>query len=84
MDELELNEYINQLGKQARKASRILAAAPSGTKNLALVKIADALDRSRSTLLHENARDLEAAHHNHLDLALMDRLELTEKRIQGM
>ncbi|MGH8477877.1 MAG: glutamate-5-semialdehyde dehydrogenase, partial [Methylococcales bacterium] len=42
------------------------------------------LDRSRSTLLHENARDLEAAHHNHLDLALMDRLELTEKRIQGM
>ncbi len=84
MDELELKEYMNQLGRQARKASRVLAGVQSGIKNLALIKIAEAIDKSRDQLLRENRKDLEAGHRNHIDPALLDRLELTEKRIQAM
>ncbi|MGH8557046.1 MAG: glutamate-5-semialdehyde dehydrogenase [Methylococcales bacterium] len=84
MDKLELKEYMNQLGKQARKASRVLARVQSRIKNLALIKIGEAIEKSRDQLLQENHKDLEAAYRNHLDPALLDRLELTGKRIRAM
>lgn len=84
MDELNIKEYIEQLGGQARKASRVLASVKSETKNLALIKIGEAIDKRRVRLIEENRKDLEAGQRNHLDSALLDRLELTEKGIQAM
>lgn len=84
MDRLEIKDYIEQLGEQARKASRVLAGVESSVKNRALLKIGDRLDQRRSELIEENRRDLEAGHRNNLDPALLDRLELNGKRIQAM
>lgn len=80
----EIKDYIERLGKQARTASRVLAGVESRRKNLALNKIGEAIDSSRTRLLNENRIDLDAGQRNNLDRALLDRLELTENRIQAM
>ncbi|MCI0733877.1 MAG: glutamate-5-semialdehyde dehydrogenase [Methylococcaceae bacterium] len=84
MDKPDIKAYIEQLGRQARKASRVLASVKSETKNLALSKIGEALDRRRGLLVEENRKDLEAGRRNNLDAPLLDRLQLTGKGIQAM
>ncbi|MCI0654204.1 MAG: gamma-glutamyl-phosphate reductase, partial [Methylococcaceae bacterium] len=84
MDKPDIKAYIEQLGSQARKASRVLASVKSETKNLALSKIGEALDRRRGLLVEENRKDLEAGRRNNLDAPLLDRLQLTGKGIQAM
>ncbi len=76
--------YMTQVGTRARTAARALARAGTAAKNDALTAIAADLDRERSTLLAENLRDLEAGAAKGLDDALLDRLELTPSRIDGM
>jgi len=76
--------YMTQVGTRARTAARALARAATAAKNDALTAIAADLDRERSTLLAENLRDLEAGAAKGLDDALLDRLELTPSRIDGM
>jgi glutamate-5-semialdehyde dehydrogenase len=73
-----------QLGQQARKAGRAMSKAESGKKNLALLKIADAIANSKDILAAENQKDLVAGKQNGLDSALLDRLELTADRIESM
>jgi len=80
----DIAAYMNDLGQRARSASRQLAAAPTGTKNAALEAIASDLDRNRETLMAENRKDMEAGAAKGLDAALLDRLELTPARIDGM
>jgi glutamate-5-semialdehyde dehydrogenase len=80
----DVSAYMRDLGVRARQASRMLAAADTAAKNAALNAIADALDRVRATLIAENCRDLEAGVGKGLDSALIDRLELTDTRIDGM
>ena len=76
--------YMRELGQRARDASRALAAADTGAKNGALQAIADDLDARRELLMAENRRDLDAGASKGLDAALLDRLELTEARIDDM
>ncbi len=76
--------YMAELGRQARVASRALAAADSHAKNAALHAIADDLDQHRTVLLEENLKDMNAGQAKGLDAALLDRLELTPSRIDGM
>ncbi|MES9871452.1 MAG: glutamate-5-semialdehyde dehydrogenase [Sedimenticola sp.] len=76
--------YMDQLGMKARTASRALAAASTGDKDSALQSIADDLDATRDALMEENRKDLEAGAAKGLDAALLDRLELTPARIDGM
>ncbi len=83
-DITDINSYMTDLGKRARAASRVLAAANTGTKDTALNAIADDLDKNRDLLMTENRKDLEAGKQKGLDAALLDRLELTPERIDSM
>lgn len=83
-DPMTVQDYMLTLGKQARAASRQMASADTGKKNAALLAIADAINSARDTIAAENARDMEAGRANGLDAALLDRLELTPERIDGM
>lgn len=83
-DPMTVQDYMLTLGKQARAASRQMASADTGKKNAALLAIADAINSARDTIAVENARDMEAGRANGLDAALLDRLELTPERIDGM
>ncbi len=76
--------YMQEVGGKARAASRALAASNSGQKNLALNSIADFLHDGRKTLMEENQKDLQAGREKGLSEALLDRLELTPERIDGM
>ena len=81
---MEVTEYMIKLGQQARKAGREMSKANSGKKNLALLKIAEALANNKETLVSENQKDLIAGKNNGLDAALLDRLELNLKGIDSM
>ncbi len=80
----ELKTYTRSLGINARKSSRVLAGVDSARKNDALNAIADAILKGQSELMNENQKDLQAGRQNNLQAALMDRLQLTESRIQDM
>ncbi len=81
---MSLESYMNQIGQQARAASRILAKASTKQKNMALFAMADALENARPRLIEENAKDMENGRIKGLDAALLDRLLLDDKRIDGM
>ncbi|MBY4676203.1 glutamate-5-semialdehyde dehydrogenase [Marinobacterium arenosum] len=81
---MNVEQYMIELGQQARDASRLVAKADSGMKNRALLAMAEAIDSSREALAEANARDLENGRANGLDDAMLDRLELTPARIDTM
>ncbi len=81
---MNVEEYMIELGQQARDAARLIAKASTGTKNAALLAMADAIDSSRDALQAANAKDLENGRNNGLDDAMLDRLELTPARIDTM
>ena len=80
----DIKDYMHTLGANARAASRAMATADSNAKNLALTHIASAILREKSALLAANKLDLDAAKVAGLDAAMLDRLTLTEKSINGM
>ena len=80
----EIEQLISTVGQKARVAATRVAAAETAQKNLALEKIAEAVDESRETILAANAKDLELARSNNLADALYDRLELNDARVDGM
>ncbi len=84
MNEAEVKEYMEALGKRARAASRAMARADSATRNRALSLIADAIEREAGALRAANAQDLEAARANGLAPAMVDRLTLSDKAIATM
>ncbi|GAB7127189.1 glutamate-5-semialdehyde dehydrogenase [Silvimonas sp. JCM 19000] len=81
---MDIQAYMQQVGRQARLASRAMARADAGTKNAALLAIADAIVRDAATLIAANARDMEQARADGLEPALLDRLQLTDKTIATM
>ena len=81
---MNTQKYMLQVGSEARSASRALAAANTGQKNAALFAIAEQLQKSKEALARANDQDLGAGKASGLDAALLDRLELTPARIDGM
>ena len=79
-----LNDYMQTLGQQARAAARVLSGAPTEKKNAALSCIYDALKTGRQHILAANAKDMQRGQERNLDAALLDRLELTPARFEGM
>ncbi len=75
---------VRQYGKDARAASRVLAAATSAQKNQALLKMADLLETQQADVLNANAQDTAAAEANGLDAAMVDRLRISAKSIAQM
>lgn len=81
---MEVAQYMTRLGEQARAASRLVARADTGSKNKALLAMAEAIDAQREALAEANRKDMEHGRGKGLDSALLDRLELTPARIDGM
>ncbi|MDR1996067.1 glutamate-5-semialdehyde dehydrogenase [Azonexus sp.] len=81
---MDIKDYMQTLGRQARAASRRLASATTAEKNAALLHLAAALRRDKAALLAANAEDLAAARANGLETALVDRLTLTDKGVDNM
>ncbi|MCO6411532.1 MAG: glutamate-5-semialdehyde dehydrogenase [Thiogranum sp.] len=76
--------YMLELGRRARDAARRLGSVETGAKDAALHAIADAILAARAELGAENRKDLDAGRRHGLDAALLDRLELTDARIDAM
>lgn len=81
---MNVQEYMIELGEKARDAARLVAKADTNLKNQALLAMADAIDGNRPALREANAKDLENGRNNGLDDAMLDRLELTDARIDTM
>jgi glutamate-5-semialdehyde dehydrogenase len=81
---LDIKSYMLKVGRRARAASRELARADTATKNRALVAAAKAVRRDAKELLAANADDVTGARVAGKDAAFIDRLTLTEKRIESM
>jgi len=72
------------VGQAARDASRAIGRASTAQKDQALTAIADRISEQYGVLKEANALDLAAGKEKGLDAALLDRLELTDDRIQSM
>jgi glutamate-5-semialdehyde dehydrogenase len=79
-----VKEEVIAQAKKAKEASRILANASTDIKNQALINIANKLEDSIEKIVSINSKDLSAGKKAGLTKALLDRLELNEKRIRGM
>lgn len=76
-----VNELMEQIGAQARKASKYIMQASDEQKSTALRFMAQCLLDKADYLKAENAKDLENARKNNLEPALLDRLTLSDKAI---
>ena len=74
---------LEQMGKRAKEAAAVLRVAGS-KKDDALLEIAQALLDNSEQIRKENAKDLENGRKAGLTDALLDRLCLTQARIEGM
>lgn len=81
---MDIQQYMQTLGKAARAASREMAKASTQAKNTALTTIAAKLRERAPELLAANARDLEQARADGLEPAMIDRLTLSTKGVESM
>jgi glutamate-5-semialdehyde dehydrogenase len=82
MTALNVSEYVQTLGLQARMAAAGMARADAATKNKALRRLAELLRSNVQALQADNAKDLERAMAAGLAAPLVDRLKLTPKIIE--
>ena len=75
---------LNEVGKNAKAAARVLAAATTEEKNSALIKIAEALEAGCADILKANAVDMDAGRAKGMTASLLDRLMLNSDRVRGM
>lgn len=79
-----ISGYIEEMGKKAKEASKKLLTLDTRIKNKALVMIAEELINKKEKIKEANRIDLENGKKEGLSFALLDRLELTDKRIEAM
>lgn len=79
-----MKEYIRSLGVKAKAAAACGGVLPTNQKNDALAAMAQALRNNTQDILAENAKDMAKGEEKGLSNALLDRLKLTEERIEGM
>jgi glutamate-5-semialdehyde dehydrogenase len=81
----DVKTLVTDLAERAKLASRTLATASSGQKNAVLRRVAEALRGAPGDrVLEANQRDLVAAQKMGLSKAMLDRLELDRKRLNGV
>ena len=81
---MDVKKTVMAQGKKAKKASRILANTSTDIKNRALLNIARKLEESLGKIISINGKDMSAGRKAGLAKSLLNRLELNEKRINGM
>ena len=79
-----MTDYLTILGKKAKIASRFLAVAKTKEKNNALEAIIKELQTDANLILEANQQDIKNAQVNNLPEAMIDRLLLTEERLENM
>jgi len=82
--EMNIREDILKIARQAKMASQELANLSSSTKNKALLRMAESIEKNRERIIEENKKDVNLAKKKELSKALIDRLTLDEKRIRQM
>ncbi|KLO22071.1 gamma-glutamyl phosphate reductase [Marinitoga sp. 1197] len=78
-----MSELISK-AKKIKKATDILKTLTTKEKNHAILKISEEIEKNSEFILKENKKDVKLAEEKGLKKALIDRLELNEKRINGM
>ncbi|EGD05663.1 gamma-glutamyl phosphate reductase [Burkholderia sp. TJI49] len=81
---MDIDQYMTDLGRRARHASRAMARASTAAKNAALEAVAHAIERDAQALKDANARDVARAREKGLDAAFVDRLTLSDKALKTM
>jgi glutamate-5-semialdehyde dehydrogenase len=81
---MSLQEQMVLAGRQARDAANTLRSMTSAIKDAALLEIAAKLRAAKDALQSENEKDLEAGRAKGLSAAMLDRLTLTDKRVEAM
>ena len=76
--------YIEEMGAKAKIASKKLSTIDTEIKNRALLEIAKELRVKKEEIKEHNKKDLIAGKEAGLSFALLDRLELTDSRIESM
>ncbi|HEY3900646.1 MAG TPA: glutamate-5-semialdehyde dehydrogenase [Chthoniobacter sp.] len=80
----DLKSQIEDFGRRARAAARVLARASAEQKNRALLAMADELVAAAPAILEANAKDVAKATADGLSKAMIDRLALDPKRLETM
>ena len=81
---MTIREEIQMLCDDAKEASTKLALVDTVTKNNALLHIADAIMANSESILSANQEDLKNAADNGVPQTMLDRLKLTQSRIEGI
>jgi glutamate-5-semialdehyde dehydrogenase len=82
--QVDLAQYARQVATRARQAARQLAVATGAQKNDWLTRSSELIRQRTASLLEANERDCSAAQKAGLSAALIDRLRLTESRLEGI
>lgn len=77
-------QTVTELGKNAAKAKYLIQKLTTEEKDAALKQVAAALTAEAEKILSANAIDLQAGEEKGMNSGLLDRLRLTQERIQGM
>lgn len=80
----DVTSAVHAIADRSRAAARLIAAANRAAKDQALLAIGEALVANRAGILTANALDVEAGHANGTSKALLDRLSLSDERIEGL
>jgi glutamate-5-semialdehyde dehydrogenase len=81
---MDVTEHVTAKARAAKEAARVLALASTGAKNEALLQMARGLEEKVTPVLEANRADLVRGRAAGLTSAFLDRLTLTEPRIEGM
>jgi glutamate-5-semialdehyde dehydrogenase len=81
---VDVRQYVEELGRAAREATRELARADTKTKDRALAAMAAEIRKGAASLLEANRADVEQAKADGRDPAFVDRLTLTPASVEQM
>ena len=81
---IEIDQRLEKIGLQAKDASRKISQLQTAEKNKALLNMAESLEKNTKQILEANQKDIDVARENGLNETLIERLTLTEERVQAM
>jgi glutamate-5-semialdehyde dehydrogenase len=81
---MDVRELVETRARAAREAARTLALANARVKSEALLQMARGVDEKTAAILEANRADLERARGQGHPRAFLDRLTLTDARVEAM
>jgi glutamate-5-semialdehyde dehydrogenase len=80
----DVRQQVHDAARRARAAAQVLASLPTVAKDQALCVAADAIVANTDRVLAANAEDLRVARGANTPTAIIDRLALDAKRVEGI